>query len=555
MQTTQDVANGSHTKTDTAEHGPFVQSTTDASSPGNTNAIVNCNDALKPPSNQSPPRVLGCGSLHHSPPLRPPPIRIAELNGLSFSPKKGATGSTSNILSSSKTASISNMAADSPSSSFSEQQSPPPSVEPFIIGVTGASASGKTTVCHKIIDGLGDQRCVLVSLDWFYHGLPPDVNSASYNFDHPSAFDFEALREVLSQMKRRKPVRVPTYNFALHKRDETNCVHLNVADVIIVEGILTYYDRPTRDMMHMKIFVDEDADICLSRRIERDVASRGRSVASILSQYKRFVKPAFEEFILPTKRYADIIMPRGAENVVLIDMIIKHIALKIRQDDLRKLYPGLILMADSFQTRGLHTIIRDTNASRDDFIFYSNRLMRLLVEEGLGLLPFRRKTVETPIGSTYQGVGFVAGIAAVSLLPDGATMESSIRAVCNTVRIGKIVVTEDHKAKKTSDEIVMHVTYENLPADIAKRFVLVLAPVMNSGSSCEHAIARLVNVGCREDRIVLLSLVVAPQAVHRICSRFPNMKLVVSAVDKGLNEEGLVYPGIGDFATRYAGND
>lgn len=280
-------------------------------------------------------------------------------------------------------------------------------------------------------------------------------------------------------------------------------------------------------------------------RAERDVLNRGRAVENILTQYTRFVKPAFEEFVLSTKRYADIIMPRGGENVVLIDMIIKHIALKIRQDDLRKLYPGLVVMTDSFQTRGLHTIIRDRNAHRDDIVFYSNRLMRLLVEEGLGLLPFERKLVETPVGGSYYGVGFAAGIAAVSLLPLGVTMESSLRAVCNTVRIGKMLIADDNSS----------VIYENLPDGLSQRFILLLAPVLNTGSRCERAIARLVEVGCMEDRIIVLSIVVAPQAVVRICSAFPNMKLVVSAVDKGLNENGQVSPGIGDFATRYFGTD
>lgn len=435
--------------------------------------------------------------------------------------------------------------------SFTEELPSPsatvPPVGPFIIGVTGASASGKTTVCEKIINGLGDQRCVLVSLDWFYHGLPPNTDPSTYNFDHPDAFDYEALGETLRQMSQRRPVSVPMYNFTKHCRDAENTADLDVADVIIVEGILTFYDPNIRFMMHMKIFVDEDADICLSRRIHRDVQCRGRSVDSILTQYTRFVKPAFEEFILPTKGHADIVVPRGAENLVAIDLIIKHIALKIRQQDLRKVFSNLVVMSDSYQARGLHTIIRATNAPREDIVFYSDRLMRLLVEEGLGLLPFARKTVTTDSGGRYYGVGFVAGLAAISLLPSGATMEGSLRAVCNTVRIGKMVISADGS----------EVSYENVPEGLRDRYVMVLVPVLNTGRSCETAIERLLRpeVGCREDRILVLSLIVAPQAVTRICSRFSKVRLVVSAVDKGLDADGKVYPGIGDFATRYFGCD
>ncbi len=110
------------------------------------------------------------------------------------------------------------------------------SVGPFFIGVTGASASGKTTVCNKIIHGLGDQRCVLVSLDWFYLGLPDGVDPANYNFDHPNAFDYVALRQTLELMKLRKHVSVPKYDFAKHQRVPNNCEELDAADVIIVEG-------------------------------------------------------------------------------------------------------------------------------------------------------------------------------------------------------------------------------------------------------------------------------------------------------------------------------
>lgn len=445
------------------------------------------------------------------------------------------------------TGDFSSLSNGTPAESYEPPSPGATPMQPFIIGVTGASASGKTTVCEKIIDGLGDQRCVLICVDWFYHSLPEDADSTSYNFDHPTAFDFSALLETLEKMRRRKPVSVPTYNFEKHMRDPEKSVHLDVADVIIVEGILTFYDPSIRDLMHMKVFVDEDPDICLSRRIVRDVQSRGRTVESVLSQYTCFVKPAFEEFVLPTKRYADIVMPRGGENLVVIDMIIKHIAVKIRQNDLRKLFPGLVVMSDSFQTRGLHTIIRDMNSTRNDIVFYSDRLMRLLVEEGLGLLPFKRQIITTNTGSKYAGVGFIEKLAAVSILPAGVTMENSVRAVCKTIRFGKMLIGSDGS----------EVTFEDLPEGLSKQYILVLAPVLNTGKACETVIARLVSkvVGCEEDRVLILSMVVSPQGVMRICSRFPRVRLVVSAIDKGLDDNGQVYPGIGDFATRYFGMD
>lgn len=422
----------------------------------------------------------------------------------------------------------------------------------FFIGVSGASASGKTTVCTKIMDGLADQRCALISLDWFYRGLPEGIDPGEYNFDHPDAFDFEALGETLRAMRKRQPVEVPMYDFALHRRDPANATKIGASDVVIIEGILTFYDRAIRSMLNMKIFVDEDADICLARRIQRDVKSRGRSVESILSQYQRFVKPSFEEYILPTKRYCDIVVPRGGENIVAIDLIIKHIALKIRQDDLRKVLPNLIVMQDSYQSRGLHTLFRDVNASRDDFVFYADRLMRLLVEEGLGLLPFERKHVVTPSGASYYGVGFSAKVAAVSLMPAGEAMENSLRAVCLNIRVGKMLIVAPSRESR-------EVAYSKLPADLAqeRRHILVLEPVLNTGLGCITAIEHLLGdkVGCSEERIVILSVIASSAAAREVCSRFPKAKLVVSAIDGDVDSKGVVVPGAGDFGMRYFGTD
>jgi len=433
-------------------------------------------------------------------------------------------------------------------------------VAPFFIGVSGASASGKTTVCRKIIHGLGDQRCILISMDWFYKGLPPGVDPAKYNFDHPDAFDYEGLVETLAKMKERQAVSVPKYDFALHQRSEDNCEEFNEADVIILEGILTFHDKAVRDMLHMKIFVDEDADVCLVRRISRDVKLRGRSVESVLKQYTKFVKPAFEEYIYPTKRFCDIVVPRGGENLVAIDLIIKHSALKIKQGDTRRLYSNLIIMADSYQMRGLHTIIRSQDCPREDLIFYSNRLMRLLIEEALGLLPFERKTITTHTGSRYYGVGFTAGLLGLSLIPAGEAMESSLRAVCKTIRIGKILITDEdgtvgehfspNKSKRT-------IKYISIPPSIEGRHVLLLAPVVNTGAACELAIEKLLSeeVGCKEENIIILSLIVSPESVKRICGRFTKARMVVSAIDHGIDEVGSVTPGIGDFSARYYGAD
>lgn len=191
-----------------------------------------------------------------------------------------------------------------------------------IVGVTGGSCSGKTTVCKMIVDALPpNSRVCVISQDRFYRPMDP-AHVDTYNFDHPDAFDMPLLAQTLRELKEHKSVDVPTYDMTTCKRGPTE--HIAAADVVIVEGILLLFDAQVRELLDMKIFVDLDSDTRLSRRVARDIAL-GRDLDVILNRYMRFVKPAFEQFTLPTKKYADVIIPRGSENKVALDLIAQHI--------------------------------------------------------------------------------------------------------------------------------------------------------------------------------------------------------------------------------------
>jgi len=186
--------------------------------------------------------------------------------------------------------------------------------EALVIGLCGGSASGKTTVANKIIEELNDQWVSLVSMDSFYNVLTQEekdiANRSEYNFDHPDAFDFDLILTTLQQLKKGKQVHIPIYNFATHSR-ETQQKTVYGANVVIFEGILAFAKKEIIDLIDVKIFVDTDADIRLSRRLKRDIGERGRSIDSVLCQYNKFVKPAFDYYIAPTMTFADIIVPRG----------------------------------------------------------------------------------------------------------------------------------------------------------------------------------------------------------------------------------------------------
>ncbi|XP_055520251.1 uridine-cytidine kinase 2-like [Leucoraja erinacea] len=206
---------------------------------------------------------------------------------------------------------------------------------PFLIAVSGGTASGKSSVCQKIVELLGqnkvdqDQRqVVILSQDSFYKVLTTEqrvkASKGQYNFDHPDAFDNELILRTLKDIINGRTVLIPVYDFVNHSR-KPEMLPVYPADVVLFEGILVFYSQEIRDMFHMKLFVDTDADTRLSRRVLRDINERGRDLEQILTQYTTFVKPAFEEFCLPTKKYADVIIPRGVENLVAINLIVQHI--------------------------------------------------------------------------------------------------------------------------------------------------------------------------------------------------------------------------------------
>ncbi|XP_020088551.1 uridine kinase-like protein 1, chloroplastic isoform X3 [Ananas comosus] len=374
----------------------------------------------------------------------------AHFSGLRLSSSSSAPSSPSSAKASSVRSFSPSAAASAASAAAGAHR------QPFVIGVSGGTASGKTTVCDMIIQQLHDHRVVLVNQDSFYRGLTAEESERvqDYNFDHPDAFDTEQLLECMGKLKDGQSVNVPIYDFKNHRRCSESFRKVNASDVIILEGILVFHDQRVRDLMDMKIFVDTDADIRLARRIRRDTVERGRDVNSVLEQYGRFVKPAFDDFVLPSKKYADVIIPRGGDNHVAIDLIVQHIRTKLGQHDLCKIYSTVFVIQSTFQIRGMHTLIRDRDITTPDFVFYSDRLIRLVVEHGLGHLPFTEKQVVTPTGSVYMGVDFCKKLCGVSIVRSGESMENALRACCKGIKIGKILIHRDgDKGKQVTRRI------------------------------------------------------------------------------------------------------
>mmetsp|Transcript_63594 Transcript_63594/g.196932 ORF Transcript_63594/g.196932 Transcript_63594/m.196932 type:complete len:478 (+) Transcript_63594:53-1486(+) len=421
--------------------------------------------------------------------------------------------------------------------------------QPFLIGIAGGTASGKTTVCQRITQALGDQSVVLLSLDEFYRDLTPEESAhiGEINFDEPAAFDIKTVSECLDALKRGESFEVPVYDFVTSKRRPDVSRHVNPADVVVIEGILSLHLPEIVGKCNMRIFVDTDDDVRLARRIRRDTVERGRDVESVLSQYTRFVKPAFEKYVLPSKQNADVIIPWMQDNTVAVNLITEHIRTKLQISDLRRIYSSLHVMPSTMQTRGMHTKIRCRMTTRTDFVFYADRLIRLVVEAALSLLPFSTTTVTTPSGELYQGVNFCEHICGVSIIRSGEAMENALRACCYGIKIGKVLI---HRNGDNGQVLA----YEKLPHDIAERDVLLMDPILATGNSAVRAIELLTNHrSVEESKIILLTLIAAPQGIHKVCTRFPRVKVLTTEIDECVGPDHSVRPGIGDFGDRYFG--
>ena len=225
---------------------------------------------------------------------------------------------------------------------------------------------------------------------------------------------------------------------------------------------------------------------------------------------------------------------------------------------------NLHMVAQTAQLRGIHTVIRDKACERSDFVFQSGRLIRMAVEEALSLLPTEPKQVVAPTGALYNGLRFSSKICAVSIPRSGDTMEQGIRQVVSDVRIGKILIQRD---EHTSKPVLL---YSKLPLDIANRIVLLLDPMLATGGSAIRAIEVcffltvssqlrhlqvLEKQGVAPKNIIFVSLFAAPEGILNIYKRFPDVKIVTTAIDDGLNGQNFIIPGCGDFGDRFFGTE
>ncbi|CCG25729.1 Urk1 protein [Candida orthopsilosis Co 90-125] len=420
----------------------------------------------------------------------------------------------------------------------------PPWTAPYIIGIAGNSGSGKTSISQQIIQGINQPWTVLLSFDNFYKSLSPEESRRAfaneYDFDTPRSLDLDAVVETVRTLKRGGKSIIPVYSFAKHARtDKTNTVY--GANVIIVEGLYALYDPRLLEMMDLKIYVDTDLDICLSRRLIRDILYRGRDLNGAIKQWTTFVKPNAVKYINPTKENADLVIPRGLDNTIAIDLMIKHIknqlALKSKRhlQNLKSLgyniefkvenYPNLKLLKPTNQLRGINSILFNKNTSRDDFIFYFNRLSGLLIEYAQSnFFDFKSRRVtcfEKPY--KYQGMqAMQTQMVAVSIIRSGDCFMTSLKKTFPELTVGKMLIQSD----SSTGEPQLH--YESLPHNISSiGRILLLDSQTISGAGAIMAIQVLVDHKVKQEDIIFVSYLSTEIGIRRILNVFPSVKLVI----------------------------
>uniref|UniRef100_A0AC35TZI9 Uridine kinase n=1 Tax=Rhabditophanes sp. KR3021 TaxID=114890 RepID=A0AC35TZI9_9BILA len=446
-----------------------------------------------------------------------------------------------------------------------------PLKKPYVIGICGGSASGKTSVARNIIKQLGIPWITVLAMDSFYKVLNAEQHELAsrdmYNFDTPDAFDFDLMETVFKRLLAGKSADVPVYNFTTHKR-EKNSIVMYGADVIIFEGILSFHKKFLVDNMDIKLFIETDSDICLARRLMRDVKERSRQCSGVISQYLTYVKPSFDLYISPDRRLADLIIPRGGRNKVAIDLISMQVngQLGLRgynpnkaginnKDVVREVHfyngvpENLVLINQTKQVVGLMTKIRDKDITRDEFIFYSDRFIRLLMEDTMNHMDYVPKTVEMRNGSLHEGIVKSRQFCGVSIMRAGETLEKALRNVVKDCKMGKMLI------QTNPISIEPELYYLRIPRKIQNYKVLLLDATVATGSAAIMAIRVLLDHDVKEQDIVLCSLIMSEPGAHAIAYAFPKVKLITGAVDKTINDLCHVIPGIGNFGDRYFGTD
>ncbi|AOA62796.1 Uridine kinase [Komagataella phaffii CBS 7435] len=418
----------------------------------------------------------------------------------------------------------------------------PPWTEPYIIGVAGTSGSGKTSVAKHIVKAINQPWTVVLSLDNFYKVLTPEqhilAEHAQYDLDSPTALDFDLMLRCIGDLKTGKPTQLPVYDFCTHSRTEKTTT-IYGASVIVVEGLLALHHGQLLDLMDTKVFVDTDLDICMARRVKRDLIERGRDLEGILDQWDRHVKPNTIRYVIPSSKNADLILPRSTDNKIALDMIIRHINNQLEQKSLvhlkrlqelgqisndETLMNRIARLPLTNQLKCISTILFDRETSRTEFIFYFDRVANMLIHLALEQVEFgpSQDEVLTPqYHCLTDAIRPLQSVVVVTMVRTGDVFMNSIRKTIPDVRVGKLLIQSD----LITGEPQLH-TKSLPPCEQTTKLLLFDAHII-SGAAAIMGIQVLLDHGIEEGNIVIVSYLAEEAGLRRILNAFQKVTIIV----------------------------
>lgn len=416
----------------------------------------------------------------------------------------------------------------------------PPWTTPYIIGVGGTSGSGKTSVAAKIVSEIDVPWTVLVSMDNFYKPLNEEERKLAfdnnYDFDEPAAFDMDLAYESLKSLKEGKKTVIPKYSFVHHNRLPNENITVYAASVIVFEGIFSLYDKRMLDLMDLKIYVDADLDVCLARRLSRDIVSRGRDLEGCITSWERFVKPNAVKYVKRTMENADAIIPSMADNSVAVNLMISHIKTKLQlkskahlqklialgisdNRDISKL-DNVHMLEVTNQTKSIKTMLLDKNLDRDAFVFYFDRIASLLLSKALdNVSTITLPSITTSYGHIMKDVVSCEfdKIAAVNIIRSGDCFMHSLKKTIPNIRVGKLLIQSDSR----TGEPQLH--FESLPENIDQyKKVYFTETQIISGAALIMAIQVLLDHNVKLENITVVVYMATELGIKRILSAFDN---------------------------------
>lgn len=447
--------------------------------------------------------------------------------------------------------------------------------EPLLITVCGPTSSGKSALASAITALLNMPWVATVRLDSFLRPIPAALLAdearliTTYDLDSPAAYDFDAALAALAAIKRGQRTEVPQYDARTHTFAAGRRAVVCGVDVVLFVGTLALYDARIAALSDIKLFTASDSDTRLSARLRRDVGVLHRAVGDVLRQYELFVKPATETFVLPLQKRADIIVPGGASNRVVVDLVVREAqrilaargwepptdadidGLDFDIDGFGgdgtqppRLPATVVALPQSTVVRAMQTALRARTTSHDDFVFYSDALCSMLVETALSRLPYAPRTVTTPTGAAYAGEAYTARICGVSLMRSGASMEAPLRRICKGIRLGKILINSENRARPS-------LIYAKLPP-VDGHKVLLLDPMLTSGATASMALHVLADHGVPQNDIYFLTHIASVQGLRAVCRQFPRVHIIAGIIDTtNLAKQNYLVAGMGYQPERY----